>query len=63
MPRNTAFSGFVEDIIARWRMQRGSVRTRRLVSQLPPRIRKDIGWPDPFPDPASRRNSPGGWFS
>ena len=40
----------VEDVFARWRAYRETVRTRRIVSNLPRHIRKDIGWPESAPD-------------
>ena len=40
----------VEDVFARWRAYRETVRTRRIVSNLPRHIRKDIGWPEAAPD-------------
>jgi len=54
MPQNSAFLGFVEDVIARWRSHRQSARTRRIVEGLPPYLRKDINWPASMPDQARR---------
>ncbi|MEO3389126.1 hypothetical protein [Mesorhizobium sp. CAU 1741] len=57
MSQNIAFLGFVEDVVARWRSHRESVRTRNIVAGLSPQMRKDIGWPDSLPDRARRRLS------
>lgn len=55
MPRSTRILMLVDDVIARWRCYRNDARTRRIVSNLPPQIRKDIGWPDVLPDHGGRR--------
>lgn len=58
MPQNTAFLGFVEDVVARWRSHRQSARTRRIVADLPPYLRKDINWPPGLPDRPRRPGPP-----
>jgi hypothetical protein len=35
---------------------REEVRTERLLNSLPASIRKDIGWPDSYPERRARRN-------
>lgn len=50
MPSTPAFIAAIEDVVARWRSHRRLSRTRRIVSDLPRHIRKDIGWPEAVPD-------------
>ncbi len=37
---------YVSHLLERYRAFRDASRTRRLVSELPRHIQKDIGWPD-----------------
>lgn len=37
------------------RAMRNEIRTERLLNTLPHSIRKDIGWPDSFPERRARR--------
>lgn len=54
MHRSPLIFAFVEDTIGRWRAYRQNMKARRLIDNLPPQLRKDIGWPDALPDRARR---------
>jgi hypothetical protein len=42
---------------ASFRAMRDEIRTERLLNDLPASIRKDIGWPDSYPERRARRGS------
>lgn len=44
---------------ASFRAMRDEIRTERLLNNLPSSIRKDIGWPESYPERRARRRSAG----
>lgn len=52
--KTTTLYGTFNAFLARWRAVRLDSRTRRILSELPRDIRKDIGWPDDWNGPQRR---------
>jgi hypothetical protein len=53
VPSINVFDPFVR-LLRRGRAFRAAARTRRILADLPPSIRKDIGWPDCLDEPPQR---------
>jgi hypothetical protein len=52
----------VTGTLERWRAHRHEIRIRRLLADLSPQTRKDIGWPDTTPRGRHRRQPSDGFW-
>ena len=58
MSRSPVIVSLIGEMLARFRDHRAELRTRRIVAELPPHLRKDIGWPGGVRE---RRDPPDAW--
>ena len=49
-PNNTGFLGTFRQYAGKLKTMRDEARTVRLLDSLPVDLRKDIGWPDRYPE-------------
>ena len=47
---NSSFLGTFRQYAGKLKTMRNEARTRRMLDSLPAELRKDIGWPDHYPE-------------
>ncbi len=53
-PMTSAFIGAFRQYVGKLQTIRNEVRTQRMLDSLPADLRKDIGWPDRYPEIRNR---------